>query len=468
MLFKRKKNYFALTFSDQKVFLVQADQKGQPVIASSLALAPGIIVRGWVKKPKELLTYLKKFLFIKKLKSKFVVVGLPEVAAFSRVLSLPPLSPAELDDAVRWQSEPLLPLSLEAVYLDWMLLEQDRKSSQVLVMALPAKLVEGYAQVLEFLGFEPVAFEPTSLSLARLTGKSKDDRLAIKVDEGEATLVIVGPRGEIKLSSTINFGSQDKQGKLLTSIQDLLAFYQKKQVQAKKKTRIAGILFCGQGSSETLAAEVSQKFQIKAGLIPIKPAELAITVSLSRKDVAAPLDEKTINLIPPRIQGVYDRNEKSRILSNWVKLWLFGLFLILFSFGVATAKVYFELQKIKGELIEVQALLTPQMDQLAVRAKMINIKASQILALTASQQELLPLIEVVKSAAPAGIDLQHWSIDFTRGEYLINGFADHQDQLINFRQRLEQTGQLSQVRIPLSSLEKEESISFTISFLAIK
>lgn len=458
----RRKNYFALSFSDQEVQLVQGNPKGKPVLAVTLKLEPGLIERGRVKKPKRLAAFLEKLLASQKLKSKFVAVGLSEEGAFSRVLTLPDLPPEELDDAVRWQIEPLLPMDLGKAYLDWMLLEKAGSTTRVLVMAFPAKLVEDYALILESLGFQPVAFEPVSLSLARLLNKDEKSRLIIEIRDGRAVLVVVGPHGEIELTSTVFFKEGGSKEELFSTITSLLGFYKKKVGQERG---VAKIFLCGRKADQSLAAEVKGKTSLETELVAVKPIELASAVSLARKDVAAPIDEKTINLVPPRIQGVYDLAEKSRLLSKWIKLWLFSLFLILFAFGIFSARVFFDLNKIEGEIIELQASITPEAKLLEASAKTLTANAARIISLADSQEETVSWLGVIQTAAGEKVTLTHYSIDFGSGQILVNGLTDHRDELLAFRENLERSGQFAQVRIPLSSLEMEKNINFTISLL---
>lgn len=456
---KKKKNYFALAFSDQEIQLAQADKKGRIILASTLKLEPGIITRGRVKDPQKLTSLLGKFLNSQKIKTKFVSVGLAEITSFSRVLTLPKLPLEELDDAVKWQSEPLLPMPLAKAYLDWMILEEAPTSTQILVMALPTQVVEEYAQILENLGYQLVAFEPTSLSLIRLLKKGEKTCLAVEIKEKEAVLVICGPQGEIELSSTVLFKESDSQD-LFTTIKEALSFYQKKVGPEKG---VAQIYLCGSGATQTVAQKIQKETGLKTELLPCQPANFATTVSLAQKDIAAPRDEKTINLIPPRIQGVYDLAEKSHLLNNWLKFWLFSLFLLAFSFSVAAARVYFDLKKVEGEIIFFQAGITPEMKAIETQGRDLARKATQIVALADSQTDLVDLLDVLQAATPENLYLNHYSINFETKELILNGLAQNRDQLLTFKQNLEKSGRFTQVRVPLSSLEKEENVTFTVS-----
>lgn len=468
-IFKRKQDYFALSFSDNQLRLAQADKKGRLRTYLEKDLPPGIIERGAVKKKEELTQVAADFLKSARLKQRFVVIGLPEVRAFTRVLTLPVLPVEELDDAARWESEPLLPFPLEKSYLDWMILERTEKGIRVLVMALPQDLVEGYAKILEGLGFQPVAFEITSLSLARLVEKSAITTMIIELKEKEAVLAIVGAGGGIEVSSTVVFKDEKEMGEeFFPTIDRLLAFYQKRVERKDDQKKIVKIVFCGEGAREKLVKEVEKKTGIKSEILNVKQINVASVISLARKDVAAPIDEKTINLIPPRIQGLYDRTAKVKEISLWLKFGLFCLFLAFFAYSVAAARVYFETKKIEGRIIELQASISPEAIKTEEKAKLLNARAEEIVSLADSRVEVVPLLSLVRQTAPEGITVTHCSFDGDKKVIYVNGVANHRDNLLTFRDLLKKTNQFSEVYIPLSSLEKEVNVTFSITITSQK
>lgn len=463
-IFKKKQDYFALSFSDNQLQLAQADGKGRVRISLEKDLPPGIIERGTIKKREELTSIVADFLKSAKLKHRFVVVGLPEVRAFTRVLTLPPLRLEELDDAARWESEPLVPFPLEKAYLDWMILERTEKGVRVLVVALPQDLVEGYAKILEELGFQPVAFETTSLSLARLVEKDAVTTMIIELKEKEAVLVIVGAGGGIEVSSTIFFKDvKEAKEELFSTIDHLLTFYQKKVKKKDEKKKIAKIIFCGKEVKSEWVKEAEKRTGIKSEVLNIKQPNLASIASLAKKDVAAPIDEKTINLIPLRIQGLYDRAAKVKEISTWLKFGLLCLFLGFFGYSVVTARVYFETKMIEGKIIELQASISPEAVETEQRAKSLNDRAQRIVSLSKSQVKIVPLLSLIRQTAGEGVRVTHCSFDGERNVIFVNGIADHRDNLLAFRDALENTDQFSAVQIPLTSLEKEANVKFSIT-----
>ncbi len=272
---------------------------------------------------------------------------------------------------------------------------------------------------------------------------------------------MVGPRGEIELSSTVKLGEKTDRQEIFATVKEVLTFYERKKGEAGPK--IGQVWLCGHLNG--LETSFEKEVNLPAKTVEVKPLELATTISLARKNVAAPQDERTINLIPPRIQKIYDLAEKSATLGSWVKAWSFGLFLVLFAFGVVTAQVYFDSKKVEGELIERQVLASPASKQVEEAARTVTAQANQVLELAGHQVDLISLLPEVDRTASAGAVIDHYVLNFEKNELLLDGLADSQDQLLAFKENLEKSGLFSQVRIPLSSLEREENVRFTLSLV---
>jgi Tfp pilus assembly PilM family ATPase len=468
-LLPKKRNYFALLFSDGRLQAAQASGRGKLKNYVEKKLPSGLIERGEIKNPEGLKQALIEVLAAKKFKSKFTVVGLPEVRAFTRSFILPPLPAEELNDAIAWESESLLPFPLEKAYLDWMVLEKSQDWVRVLVVALPQDLVEAYAQLLEGLGYQPVAFEITSLSLARLVRQEKTAVMVIEVKVSEAVLVVVGPRGGIEVSSTLSFETENEISTEITAtIKNLLSYYRKKIGDESDVHKVQKVLICGSQAKPELAKTIEKETGIASQLLATKDLNLASFASLAQKEVAAPIDEETINLIPPRIQGIYDRAFRVKEISLWLKLGLLTLLIVFTAYGIGAARLYFESKKIEGEIIEHQASISPEGSEIRQRAKLLNQRVKQIETLIGLRGGVLSLLNRTLEVAPEGITISHFAYDGDKDVILIDGVADLRQDLVTFKQALEKTGLFSRVYVPLSSLEREANAEFTVSLTSQK
>lgn len=471
MFLSKKKDYFALSFSDHRIRLAQAGRGGKLRSYFEVKLGPGIVSRGEIKDKEKLQQAVLALVKTSKIKHKFVVVGLPEVKAFTKTFSLPEMEVEELDDAVRWESEPLLPFSLDKAYLDWMVLEKMKDSVRLLVVALPQVLVEEYAKALEEIDFQPLAFETTSLSLARLVERDKSATLVIDVNEGESVLAIVGPRGGIEVSSTVSYRSEDEAAdEIAETVGNVLNFYRKRVDSNHSTKKITRLLFSGERLRADLIKRIEKETGIAGSLVAKNEKDLALAtmVSLAQKDVAAPIDEKTINLIPPRIQGLYDQTAKVNEISLNLKISLLSLFLIMFGYGVAAANVYFEMKKLEGEIIDLQAGMSMEAKQIEGQARSLNMKSQKIIQLSGSKEGVMTVFQLVNELSSEALVIDHFAYDENSGAFLLDGMANTRADLLSFRQTLETTGRFSRVHFPLSILEKEENVHFTVTLVSKK
>ena len=133
----------------------------------------GIIKEGKIQKKDDLVKVIKgavKEAKNKKLKTKYVVCSLPEQHAFVQVIQLPKMDLAEAKEAVKWEAEANIPISIEEVYLDWEVVKplvNRLDHLDILINAVPRTLVNDYVEVLEGAGLQPVALEIESLATAR-------------------------------------------------------------------------------------------------------------------------------------------------------------------------------------------------------------------------------------------------------------------------------------------------------------
>ncbi len=190
---------FGLDISDFSLKVVRFRKKGKfftplktPFSSSSkssagLTLAswgeipvkPGVIEGGEIKNEETFVEIIKKGLDkIKgeKLKSKNVVVSLPENKAFFQVIKMPKMSEEELREAVPFEAENYIPMSAKDVYFDFEIIPghyENSESLNILVVAVPRKVVDSYLSCLKKSGLVVQAFEVESQAIARAVIKNK-------------------------------------------------------------------------------------------------------------------------------------------------------------------------------------------------------------------------------------------------------------------------------------------------------
>lgn len=192
-LFNLKPESFALDISDPSLKVVKLNQSGNNLTLASfgeILLRPGIIKRGEIKKEDDLVDAIKKLIIGiegEKIKTKHVICSLPEEKAFLQVIKMPKMSDEDLKSAVIYESENYIPLPIESVYLDFQVVssKEDSQEMEILIAALPKKIVDSYINCLKKAGLRPLSLEIESLAIARaLIKKGFTEKPVLLIDLG--------------------------------------------------------------------------------------------------------------------------------------------------------------------------------------------------------------------------------------------------------------------------------------------
>jgi type IV pilus assembly protein PilM len=197
---------FGLDLSDLSMKAVWLDRSGHQDAIMSFGTVPlpmGSVVDGEIMDPaavKNAIFQLLEKSGPKKLRTRKVICSLPETKAFLRVLSLPLMREEEVREAIKWEIEANIPLTLDQVYYDWQILDlnlfQDKDKMSVLVVAVARSGVDQFQAVLESAGLEVLGLETESIAQARsLLPEKNEERTTLIVDIGDrrtSFLVAVG------------------------------------------------------------------------------------------------------------------------------------------------------------------------------------------------------------------------------------------------------------------------------------
>lgn len=217
-----KPGAFGLDISDLSLKIAKLKRKGKFLTLASfgeMEIRPGIIKEGEIKDEEELARIIKEELKNvkgEKLKTKYVVASLPEEKAFLQVIKMPKMSEEDLKSAVIYEAENYIPLPIDQVYLDCQIIPeremkevQQKKHFNVLLAALPRKIVDPYLFSLKKAGLQPQALEIESLSIARALIKndfSASPVLLIDLGRTRTSFIIFAGRS-LRFTSSISVSS---------------------------------------------------------------------------------------------------------------------------------------------------------------------------------------------------------------------------------------------------------------------
>ena len=115
---------------------------------------------------------VKQLLSETKIREKRVVVSVAESRVYSRILTMPAMSEAELSSAIKWEAEQFVPIPVAEVELDYSILEQqatgvEDKKMLVYLVAAPKKYLQSMVDFLVGVGLEPIAVESEMVAVSR-------------------------------------------------------------------------------------------------------------------------------------------------------------------------------------------------------------------------------------------------------------------------------------------------------------
>lgn len=198
-LFTSVGDFFGLDIGATAVRLVQLHGTGSSKALAKYAYVPldAKLALSDSKADQEKLAQVVAQLVVQaKLTTRNVAVGIPSNRVFTTVADIDRLAPHELDQAIRYQADSLIPTPLEESKIDWALLGDsptNKTKQEILLSSVPNAFIETRLDMLEGIGLNVVAFEPDNLAMARalIAPDSTGPQLVIDVGRLATDLVIV-------------------------------------------------------------------------------------------------------------------------------------------------------------------------------------------------------------------------------------------------------------------------------------
>lgn len=214
-----KPTAFGLDISDLSLKVIQLKKSGKFFKLASFGetrMKPGIVEGGEIKNENALSENIKKAVKEacgEKIKTKHVVISLPEEKAFLQVIQLPLMKEEEIKKAVYFEAENYIPLPVEKVYLDSQIISRDAKTNKlnVLIVAMPKTIIDSYIRSLRGAELEPLALEIEPIAIARALVKDNTaSQVLILVDLGEnRTSFNIFFEQSLKFTATSQFSAKN-------------------------------------------------------------------------------------------------------------------------------------------------------------------------------------------------------------------------------------------------------------------
>lgn len=201
MTFFRKKlidptpTHFGVDISDLSVKVLQMTRRGaydEVVGFATGTLPPGAVTDGVIMDDARVAATIDETRKRAKLSCKNVVCSLPESKSFLRIVTIPRMPCDEVAEAIKWEIEAVIPLSIDQVYYDWQVLPQSLSGREgqmdVVVVAVAKKYVDHFIDMLQAAGLTAHGFDVESVAQA--------NSLLPADEKGVTTMIIdIGDKG---------------------------------------------------------------------------------------------------------------------------------------------------------------------------------------------------------------------------------------------------------------------------------
>jgi len=213
--FYQDKPIFGLDIGFSSIKVMQTEQTGKDDYRTlgygvtgfdKECIQDGVIVDH--KRIAEAAVELFKNNIVGEISTKRVALSVPASKTFTRTISLPQVNDEDISEAVTIEAEQYIPIPIDNLYLDYVVIQKTEKNTDVLAVAAPRKIVDSYIELTQILGLEAIGFDTSILAAARLFERQDEhnDIPAVLVDFGSmSTDITVYDKGVI-VTSTVTTG----------------------------------------------------------------------------------------------------------------------------------------------------------------------------------------------------------------------------------------------------------------------
>ncbi|MEI6886729.1 MAG: type IV pilus assembly protein PilM [bacterium] len=211
--------FFGLDIGNHTIKVCQTRWEGDtPVLVAlgSYETPFGVTGSENTEHKKQLAENIKKAVIASGIKTKSVVVALPEGAIFTRLVpGFPKVSDDKLAEAILYEAKKYIPIPPEETNIDHMVVGERTQNGKVLIdvliVAAPKSLVERYMEILKLSGLEGLALETEAIATTRSISSQKNfdkTKAAIVLDFGANGTDLSVIKGESLLfSQSLGTGS---------------------------------------------------------------------------------------------------------------------------------------------------------------------------------------------------------------------------------------------------------------------
>ncbi len=414
-------------------------------------IASNIIADGVVIDIDLLANTLKKIWEKANLGTDYAIVAIPDDKIYSRIFSFPKsVTDERLNEAMRLAISFQIPIKIEDAYLDWERTKGTNTTNEILLSTIPRKVAEGYVQALERAGIKTLALE------SHLAGISR----SVKLEDGVTTIflkktpdgatIFAIREGVLHFSRTLplSFVPEANLHNEIQKVKDAIASETKGEIN---EIELLNATVCDEYANRMEISEPKSKWLIALG-------------SAMRGRIPEGNDN-LISLLPVGTEEAYSYQRATTFIVLMRNLIISISIFFVSVYTIAYVSMLSMLQKGAEQVTTLSAGAVPP--ELAEKEKLIkDVNAiTETGAIFLSEMPIWSavLTELV-ARTPDGITISAFSAPNFTDRFSLVGNARSRTTLNNYKKTLQESEMLSDIELPLTNLDKEENIPFSISF----
>ncbi|MFA5083809.1 MAG: hypothetical protein WC475_00275 [Candidatus Paceibacterota bacterium] len=460
--------------------------EGGKITTASLRLPPGIILDGKINDRQNFLAALKnihsQLTRTKKVSKIHAIICLPVSVVYSQSFVIPVINHENIEEAAELNLQIVSPIKLEKAYSDWQIIGKDTNQMNALGAFVENSIVDEYDKCLRESGFLPTAFEFPALSLSRLIkdlGPAVDiDKpyLAVDVSSDGLNFLIIR-KGELYFNHFLFWRTLqgEKRQIVFSDFKDILVQEVQKIfnfISVNYKETFEGAIITAPALEKEVGEIIETEFKLK--VIPLRlrnyeslsPVWFTVFGSALRGLIPR-REDVSISLTVHNVIEEFYHEQTLSFISLWRNAFLISSLVLLAAFG-GTDMFLARTQKKIGAQIS-SLIAHPQIQEvsnLEEKAKSFNNLVALILEAKNSTKKWSSFFSQLNTLAGNSIIFDRIIVASLDAPVRIQGRADSEEAMINFKNNLASQPNFDKVDLPLTGIHPtaDRRVSFELTF----
>lgn len=217
-IFYRSKPIFGLDIGSDSIKAIQLkSHKNHTWTVECYGMYPntkGTIKEGVIVDTKKVAVNIDKLLsshIVGNLSAERASLSVPISRVYTRALNLPAMNHKDLDQVVQTEVEQSFPRSLDELYIDYEIVQEDNENIEIQLVAVPREIADSYLEVCRLLKLETVVIETNIQASARLVNKIENvnaEQPFFIVDVGGRSIDVGAFDRSLRVTGTIDEGGE--------------------------------------------------------------------------------------------------------------------------------------------------------------------------------------------------------------------------------------------------------------------